>query len=389
MNHEMTKERLALTTQGLSPWTFLLYLLAACMMGLGLYLFLHYVEMHFPESLAQSSGLCDLSSFFNCDSATFSPMANIIGIPVALFGGLVGLFLLLGLIFPSEEQERQLKTLLLLNAVGCLFFFGYSLAILGSLCPFCTLYYIASWMAWFTLHIKSPLSYGIHWKSALLQIALITASGFGARQYLGEKEQYRTVISEKILQEYSKLENLGAPEYLSPYTIGNKGNQAPVSILVFSDFQCPFCQKFAELLHKLQRRYPTELSIHYYFFPLDAKCNSEVKSSLHGSACNAAYLAACDQKQFQSIHDELFAHQEQIDETWLLQFAESKRLTQCLTDPVVQKEITQHIEQGIRYRVQSTPTLFINGKKIAGMIPMIHIMAIIDDLLKKAPQAAQ
>lgn len=387
--NETHNGRTPLTTQGVSPWTFLLYLLAASMMGLGLYLFLHYVEMHFPESLAQSSGLCDLSSFFNCDSATFSPMASIMGIPVALFGGLIGLFLLFGLIFPSEQQERQLKTLLLINAIGCLFFFSYSLIKLGSLCPFCTLYYVASWMAWLTLQVKSPLPYGIYWKSGLLQIVLVLAGSYGARQYLSDKEQYRSVISEKILQEYTKLENLGAPEYLSPFTIGRNDTQAPVKLLVFSDFQCPYCQKFAELLHKLQRRYPTELAIHYYFFPLDAKCNSEVKSSLHGSACNAAYLAACDQGQFQAVHDELFAHQDQIDGQWLLKFAERKKLTQCLTDPVVQKEITQHIEQGIRYRVQSTPTLFINGKKIAGMIPMIHFMAIIDDLLKKAPKAAQ
>ena len=120
----------------------LLMLLAASMIGVSIYLTNHYFAVKFPTGLAGSATLCDINSFFNCDTATNSPLSNIAGVPISVFGMLMGIFTFMGFVFKTDEMEGTIYQVLLLNLVGCVVLFLYSLIALGSLCPFCTLYYI-------------------------------------------------------------------------------------------------------------------------------------------------------------------------------------------------------------------------------------------------------
>ena len=119
----------------------LLILSALLMIGFSIYLTNHYFEVHFPQGLSGSS-LCEINSFLSCGAATYSALSNVAGIPISVFGVLIGLFILGGYLFSSDAVEETNYLILGANAVGCLLLFLYSLFVLKSLCPFCTLYYI-------------------------------------------------------------------------------------------------------------------------------------------------------------------------------------------------------------------------------------------------------
>src|SRR5690606_36731691 len=79
------------------------------------YLTNHYFAVKFPEGIGAASALCDISGFFNCDAATHSPISNIAGIPISLFGTLIGLLLLLGYLFNSPAYESTMNFILSVN----------------------------------------------------------------------------------------------------------------------------------------------------------------------------------------------------------------------------------------------------------------------------------
>ena len=133
---------------------------ATAMAGLSLFLISHYFEAKYPEGIGTSSGLCNYSSFISCDITTFSSVSNIFGIPIAIFGFLMGVWLLLGYFFKSKQIEGTNHFLLIVNAcIGTLLTI-YSFAFLGGFCPLCLLYYISSLVAFFvyfkTSHLRNP-----------------------------------------------------------------------------------------------------------------------------------------------------------------------------------------------------------------------------------------
>jgi uncharacterized membrane protein len=121
----------------------LLIISSLIMIASSIYLTQHYFNVVFSSSLKAGS-ICDINSFFNCDSSTLSSASNIWGVPVSVFGIFTGIMILLGYLFKDEGSEGTIYNFLLVNLIGCIILFIYSLAVLGSLCPFCTLYYIAS-----------------------------------------------------------------------------------------------------------------------------------------------------------------------------------------------------------------------------------------------------
>jgi protein-disulfide isomerase len=177
-------------------------------------------------------------------------------------------------------------------------------------------------------------------------------------------------------KDLDKLKTDGAPNF------GKQG--APVVIVEFSDFECPYCQKEAKVLRdNLLATYPTQ--VHFYFkeFPL---------TTLHPWAKPAAIASRCVYNQkneaFWSYHDWVFAHQDEITPENLkdkvLGWAkdqkdlDSLKLGACMDSKATEAEVDKDIAQGRALGVDSTPTLFINGRRIASAAewPMLH--AVID-----------
>ena len=151
----------------------------------------------------------------------------------------------------------------------------------------------------------------------------------------------------------------------------------------FSDFQCPSCKTFADLVPKLIKRYGDKISIQYLFYPLDQNCNSNIKRAFHPLACQAAYLAHCSGENFTPSTTKSFEQQQGLTQKWIDQRALELGVTECLKSPDTIKFVKDHIALGDSLEVKSTPTLIINGKKINGNLPLQQFYLLFDELLKR------
>lgn len=374
-----------LTLDGISGKNFLFIMNAVAMIVTSIYLTSHFYEVLFPTTLGGASSLCNISNIFNCDAATYSKLSNIAGVPISFFGIIVGLLFLFTSLMPSESLEITASAISKYNFLGCIILFIFSVGVLGSLCPFCTLYYILSGIAAYLL-----------WKDGIntWKPEMKTASFWGIVLIIGSIIMYQTTegkasvsskLNSNIVSQFNALPNLGEPDVESDYKIhmASKGwTEAPIRITVFSDFQCPFCKVVAEQIPQLIRRYPKSLNVQYMFFPLDAKCNSNMKNRFHQHACDAAMIAACDKNKFVTVHDDIFANQDQFDSGILNTIEKKHGLSGCLSSDDLKNKVIGSINQAAKYNIKSTPTIIVNGKKIEGTIPNTQFFAIFEEILK-------
>ncbi len=160
-------------------------------------------------------------------------------------------------------------------------------------------------------------------------------------------------------------------------------DNAPVTIIEFSDYQCPFCKKFYDETEKqLIKDYVETGKVKFVYrdFPLD---------SIHPLARKAAEAAECadEQGKFWEYHDKLFETQK-LDEASLKQHAkdlglDTEQFNSCLDSGKYKDEVQKDLDDGIKAGVTGTPTFFINGKKVVGAQPYSVIKQIIDDELSK------
>lgn len=151
---------------------------------------------------------------------------------------------------------------------------------------------------------------------------------------------------------------------------------APVQIIAFEDFQCPFCRESYPIVRRLMERYKDRVHFIYRDFPV---------ASLHPLAQKAAEAGQCaweqGQNQFWSLHDRIYQNQETISEGNLVLWAklagaDEARLRTCLAAGTYATEVQQDLEDGAAAGVRGTPTFFFNGRKVEGAIP--------EDLFEKA-----
>ncbi|GAB4024420.1 MAG: hypothetical protein Fur0010_27720 [Bdellovibrio sp.] len=363
----------------------ILYVICAmAMIGFSLYLTNHYFQVMFPTGLGAAT-LCDINSFFNCDITTFSPFSNIAGVPISLFGLLLGAMLLIGYFFENHDFAATLHFILRINLVGCLILFTYSLVFLKGLCPFCTLYYIASIGAWYAM-FKSNAPARIAVKPiAALGVVYLIASGI-MYQVVAEKRNYQDQLAKDLIRQFDTLPKLGAPAQESPYRIASATKvftDAPIQITKFSDFQCPACKMLSETLDKVAKRYPGKVNIQYIFYPLDPSCNPNMQQPLHNLACRAAYLAACLPEKFPQVEHDIFSNQNDLTEKWITDYAKKENVLDCLNAPETKKKVMDLIALSTPFNVKSTPTSLLNGVKIEGALPLKNLTMILDEIVRR------
>lgn len=378
------EQKKGLTLEGLTTRNFIFIFVSLAMIAVSIYLTTHFYEVLYPTKLGGAGSLCNLSNFFNCDAATYSKISNIAGVPISFFGIIVGLLFLFSSLMPSEGLEKTSAAVSKYNFIGCVALFIFSLVALGSLCPFCTLYYVLSGIAAFMFWKFGSRSWAPDMKLAAGWGVLLLGGSFFMYQTTKGKEDFTAKMSASVVEQFRKLPSLGEPDLESPYKIHMSGESyatSPIRITVFSDFECPFCKVVSEQLPELVRRYGDKLSIQYMFYPLDSKCNSNLKGRMHEHACDAAQLAACDEKKFAEVHDEIFANQDKLGSGILNDIAKKHNLTGCMENEDVKNKVISAINQGTKFNIKSTPTIIVNGKKIEGTIPNRQFFAIFEDIL--------
>lgn len=380
------EQKKTLTQQGITGKNFLFILNAVAMIATSIYLTTHFYDVLYPTKLGGAATLCNISNFFNCDAATYSKLSNIAGVPISFFGIIVGLLFLFTSLMPSAALEKTSSAVSKYNFIGCVALFIFSLGALGSLCPFCTLYYVLSGIAAFLLWKYGEDSWMPDFKTAGLWAVLLLIGSFFFFQHTKGKQDVTSKVNTSIVTQFRALQDSGEPDMESPYKIHmatEKWMDAPIRVTVFSDFQCPFCKVVAEQIPQLIRRYQDKINVQYMFYPLDAKCNSNVKGRFHQYACDAATLAACDPKKFAEVHDDIFANQDKLESGVLVELAKKHDLNGCIDREDLRNKVIEAINQGTKYNVKSTPTIIVNGKKIEGTIPNTQFFAIFEDILSK------
>jgi protein-disulfide isomerase len=156
---------------------------------------------------------------------------------------------------------------------------------------------------------------------------------------------------------------------------------APVTVVLFSDFQCPFCSKVGPNLKQIERAYGEKVRIVWKHLPL----------AFHASALPAAKAAeaARTQGKFWEMHDRLFAGQQALSEASYLQHAKELgldvgRFRRDMASDATAKRVGDDQQLAASVGASGTPTLFVNCRKVVGAQPFEAFKAIIDDELGKA-----
>lgn len=157
---------------------------------------------------------------------------------------------------------------------------------------------------------------------------------------------------------------------------------AAVTVVMFSDFECPYCQAGHEILLELRRRHPEDVRVAYKAFPLD----------MHPHALLAAMAARSAQAQgkFWDFHDRLFS-QRGLDFDTLLSHARAAQLDLEALQRDLRAlehgpEVSRDLRLGRRLGVHSTPTFFINGRLLTGAQPLENFEVVIEEELELASQ---
>lgn len=149
-----------------------------------------------------------------------------------------------------------------------------------------------------------------------------------------------------------------------------RGNdESIIKMVVFSDFQCPYCKRFAEIVQQLTPDERSKLQIVYRQLPLN----------IHSWARDAAALSTCvalqDKSAFWKLHDFLFAHQEELSKDTLQSKAldflsdgtslDTKLVSNCLNQKLFEDRLHQDEQLAMDLGITSTPSVFLNGRRIS------------------------
>jgi protein-disulfide isomerase len=157
---------------------------------------------------------------------------------------------------------------------------------------------------------------------------------------------------------------------------------APVTLVEFSDFQCPFCQRVAPTLKQVKEKYGDKVRVVWKDFPL---------TQIHPQAFKAGEAAHCaaDQGKFWEYHDRLFANQQALQPNDLKKHAadlglDATAFASCLDTSKHGERVRDGVAEGSRLGVNSTPTIYINGRVLSGAQPFETFVAVIDEELSKS-----
>jgi protein-disulfide isomerase len=161
-------------------------------------------------------------------------------------------------------------------------------------------------------------------------------------------------------------------------------DQAEVTLVEFTDFQCPFCSRAATVIHALQQKYGKALRVIVKHNPLP----------FHPLARPAAIAAIAAQRQgkFWPMHDKMFEHPQDLDEQHFFKWAKQLgldvgRFRRDKADPAAGRQIDDDMALAESAEARGTPTFFINGRKVVGAQPVDVFSVVIDEEIALARSA--
>jgi protein-disulfide isomerase len=162
---------------------------------------------------------------------------------------------------------------------------------------------------------------------------------------------------------------------------------APITLVEFSDFQCPYCAAAVPQIRQVLQAYPTQVKLIFKEYPLEEHPQADLAAT--------AAVAAQRQGKFWPMHDILFAHANSLSRKSILSYAkeiglDADKLEADMDTTQVRETVVRDVQDGNDANVQGTPTLFINGQRYNGALTFEALKPIMDAELKltaKTPAA--
>lgn len=350
-----------------------------------------HIEIFSGDPLSKSA--CSAFGKVDCDTALSSSFSEIFSIPMSIYGGIfyfiICSFILLNLFFPNFLKTYGYQFAFWLSCIGlvCNIYFAYILFVLHTFCPFCVLSYVMDLIILIVLYVllieydinplKKIKNYLTIIKeqerviitfiiSTLCLIALIVISLFW---YIYKITPHATI---KEITSYLASQQ----RYVIPISddMPRKGDpNAPIQIVIFSEFECPHCKIGEVYLDIALKPYKDKSVLYFKHLPLDNECNPDIKLPFHKVACIGSYASYCAQLKgfFWDFSQELFRSQDKWTEDDLVYIGESFGIEpvfmrKCINDPMTKSKIEKDINDAKRFKVEATPTYFVNGFMISG-----------------------
>lgn len=364
-----------------------------------------------------ADAICGAEPVSGCDVVNQSAYAELVGVPLAAIGLVfyVSLAAALALALFAGDAVRGAVARLALGALGLsmaadLVLLGLQAGKLNAYCTLCLLTYAMGAGAFALLLparralVQSPLATGegrlvvagslitavaTLAAAATYQVALrgrapspaaiLGASGGDAQQeaqrlqaILDDPQKLERYYSEKALKEFeqAKAENfdLAGTPFKGPA-------DAPIKVVEFSDFLCPYCRQLADGLGAFLPQTAGRVALYYKQYPMDNACNESLKQQLHPGACVVALGGVCaaEQNRFWPYHDRVFAKQGQMTTRQEVQKAaaeaglDAAAFGACMDRPAILERLRAQIREGTAAGVKGTPAIFLNGRRVTRM----------------------
>ena len=392
-------------------------LLAFALLGLGASSFSSYVHYNLLTKPEYSS-FCDVNATVSCTQAYTSQYGSFMGVPVAILGVVFFATILVLTAMSGREGSTVRETVpgyvFVLSTLGlafALYLAWGSYVVLKVFCILCAFTYV-SVIAIFiisggatsfpmttlpgraTRDIRTLLTSPL----ALLIAALVIAGSVAAIAYFPRESDAPATAAQVTIppisaDERARLEQWWdvQPKVELPIAM-TKG--VKVQILKFSDYQCPGCAQAHDVLKPVLAKYDKGV-VEFVFkhYPLEPECNGNVPGGNHFAACEAAaaYVMARGTGFQQKLDDWLFANQRTLTRDVVKQAAKDQA---GISDfdaryPAALQEVKTDASMGGLLKVRYTPTIYLNGKMIAGsetirLPPAQYVDALIDIELKRA-----
>jgi protein-disulfide isomerase len=204
--------------------------------------------------------------------------------------------------------------------------------------------------------------------------------GNSMEKYFQKKQQ--EAMKNQEAQQQAEVEN----QFKNPVKIdaGKSPAKGPanakVTIIEFSDFQCPYCRRGYETMEEVQKMYPKDVKVVFKHYPLPFHKEAE-------PAARATW-AAQQQGKFWEYHDALFKNQDKLGADFYNSLASDLKLDvekfkKDMASEAAAKQVKDDMELGQKNGIQGTPGFFVNGVAVKGAYPASHFKTIVDRWLEK------
>lgn len=397
-------------TEPLAPNKNWLFAIGLAVIGIAtsIYSIKHHLELRIHGHTEAS---CNINSAINCDAVASSKYSEILGIPLGVLG--LGYFLAMAVLALTvylqhksrKDHEPAWFAMTAIGVITSLALAGISLGVLGTVCIVCVIVYAltlaqagVAWKIWkdskggISFAAKSIVS-GL--STAAVMVALVVA-GFNflkpAKQLPPElQDTPGKTDAPKVLSNLSPtaveipINKTAFSGYGEDYRKGS--DEAKIVIVEFADYMCPACGQTAPVLEDLMRQLGSRGLLVFKNFPLSNQCNPGMQQDMHPFSCDIAKVARCagSKGKFWDYH--LLAMSEQSKaskdrlKAWGTQVGlNDKEMDECLASKDLLEKIKDDVRVADKLGVNSTPTIFINGRKYFGERTVPALRATIESM---------